>query len=104
MASYAYLHSKGIPVYACDGTKKAVVFTIGTRNYFVSDVGNDGRQAAAVKLGQTIPDGFYDWNRNFADENNTVKVENGTLVRNASRTDDSGYTYHFNQDGVGTPE
>ena len=104
MASYAYLHSKGIPVYACDGTKKAVVFTIGTRNYFVSDVGNDGRQAAAVKLGQTIPDGFYYWNRNFADENNTVKVENGTLVRNASRTDAYGDTYHFNQDGVGTPE
>lgn len=104
MASYAYLHSKGIPVYACDGAKKAVVFTIGTRNYFVSDVGNDGHQAAAVKLGQTIPDGFYYWNRNFADENNTVKVENGTLVRNASRTDAYGDTYYFNQDGVGTPE
>ena len=104
MASYAYLHSKGIPVYACDGMKKAVVFTIGIRNYFVSDVGNDGRQDAAVKLAQTIPDGFYYWNWNFADENNTVKVESGTLVRNASRTDDSGYTYYFNQDGVGTPE
>lgn len=104
MASYAYLHSKGIPVYACDGTKKAIVFTIGTRNYFVSDVGSDGRQAAAVKLAQTIPDGFYYWNRNFASENNTVKVENGSLVRNASRTDAYDDTYHFNQDGIGTQE
>lgn len=102
IASYAYLKSKGIPVYACDWTKKAIVFTIGTRNYFVSDVGNDGHQAAAVKLNQMIPDGFYYWNPNFSTENNTIRIENGSLVRNAYRTDHYGDTYYFNQDGIGT--
>ena len=102
--AYAYLKDKGIPVYICSHySKKAVVFTIENDHYEVSEVNPSFREVAAVKYSQAINDGFYYWYWEYAPTNNTVKIENGRLVKNAYRSDSYGYTYYFNSDGIGTP-
>ena len=103
-AAYAYLRSKGTPVYTCSDTIKAVVFTIGNDRYEVSEVSQAFQTHTAVPFSQRINNGFYYWYWAYAPTNNTVLVEDGRLVKNAYRSDSDGSTYYFNSDGVGTPE
>lgn len=102
MVSYACLKDKRIPVYACDSQKKAIIVDIQDDNYTIYDINNLFSKVAAAELTQPIADGFYYWSEKFIGEKNAVKIEDGKMVKDDSRTNDAGETYHFDHNGIGT--
>ncbi len=69
-----------------------------------SDVDNAFHQVSAAVLGQTIADVFYYWDWKTTTDHNTVKIENGKMVKNDYRTDNYGFTYYFDSNGIGTKQ